>query len=121
MTSGRARPVIHLADVVVQSATDTPIHAGVPQGAAVGRYDLRWGEIACPAGRPETAHQIVNTGTTEMRYLAISAIAPAEICECPDSGKFGAFVDNAPDVSNVPARFRCIGRTVDTRDYREGE
>ncbi len=174
------KPLINLADVVVQSAADAPIPAGLPQGATAGRYDLRWGEvanrigahqlgynltvvapgkracpfhshraeeemffvlegtgelrygaaryplragdvIACPAGGPETAHQIINTGATEMRYLAISTIAPTEICEYPDSGKFGAFVDNPPDMGEAPARFRHIGRTVDTCDYWEGE
>src|SRR3954465_12031792 len=28
--------------------------------------------IACPAGGPETAHQIVNTGSVELKYLAVS-------------------------------------------------
>ncbi|MGS0997623.1 cupin domain-containing protein [Rhodanobacter sp. UC4451_H18] len=168
------KPVLNLADVVVQSAADTPIPAGLPQGATAERYDLRWGEvasrigarqlgcnltvvapgksacpfhshraeeemfvildgdgelrygdtrypvragdiIACPTGGPETAHQIINTGATEMRYLAISTVAPAEVCEYPDSGKFGAFADA------TAARFRHIGRTADARDYWEGE
>ena len=86
------------------------------------RLPIRTGDIiACPTGGPETAHQIINTGATEMRYLAISTIAPAEVCEYPDSGKFGAFVDNTPDMGNVPARFRHIGRRDDACDYWEGE
>ena len=43
--------------------------------------------IACPPGGPEVAHQIVNTGTTTMRYLALSTIVEIEACEYPDSGK----------------------------------
>ena len=86
------------------------------------RHAIRTGDIiACPTGGPETAHQIINTGTTELRYLAISTIAPAEICEYPDSGKVGAFVDNPPDMGSVPARFRHIGRHADACDYWEGE
>jgi uncharacterized cupin superfamily protein len=49
----------------------------------VRQYDV----IACPTGGAEVAHQIVNTGTTEMRYLAISTVAEIETCEYPDSGK----------------------------------
>jgi uncharacterized cupin superfamily protein len=62
-----------------------------------GEGELRFGEarypirthdvIACPTGGPEVAHQIVNTGTTTMRYLAISTLVPVEACEYPDSGK----------------------------------
>ncbi len=86
------------------------------------RHAIRTGDIiACPTGGPETAHQIINTGTTELRYLAISTIAPAEICEYPDSGKFGAFVDNTPDLGDLPVRFRHIGRRADACDYWEGE
>ncbi len=52
------------------------------------RYPLRRHDvIACPTGGPEVAHQIINTGTTVLRYLAVSTIADVEICEYPDSGK----------------------------------
>jgi uncharacterized cupin superfamily protein len=50
-----------------------------------------------------------------MRYLAISTQSPVEVCEYPDSGKFGAFADG------TPARFRHLGRMEDARDYWEGE
>jgi uncharacterized cupin superfamily protein len=52
------------------------------------RYPIRQHDvIACPTGGPEVAHQIVNTGTTTMRYLAVSTLAEVEACEYPDSGK----------------------------------
>ena len=47
------------------------------------RHDV----IACPPGGPEVAHQIVNTGTTPLRYLALSTIVEVEACEYPDSRK----------------------------------
>lgn len=47
--------------------------------------------ICCPAGGPETAHQIVNDSDDELTYLSISTMLPAEICEYPDSHKIGAF------------------------------
>jgi uncharacterized cupin superfamily protein len=62
-----------------------------------GEGELRFGEerfairkhdvIACPPGGPEVAHQIVNTGTTMMRYLALSTLVAVDACEYPDSGK----------------------------------
>lgn len=39
------------------------------------RYPIRKHDvIACPPGGPEVAHQIINTGTTAMRYLALSTL-----------------------------------------------
>ena len=57
------------------------------------RYPLRRNDvIACPTGGAEVAHQIVNTGATPMRYLAISTIVDLEACEYPDSGKVSVVV-----------------------------
>lgn len=54
------------------------------------RYPIRKHDvIACPAGGPEVAHQIINTGKTDLRYLALSTLADVEVCEYPDSGKVG--------------------------------
>ncbi|MBV9724743.1 MAG: cupin domain-containing protein [Gammaproteobacteria bacterium] len=54
---------------------------------AIRRHDV----IACPTGGPEVAHQIINTGTSEMRYLAVSNLEEVETCEYPDSRKLGIF------------------------------
>src|SRR6185312_5961723 len=64
-----------------------------------GEGELRFGEarypirkhdvIACPTGGAEVAHQIINTGTTPLRYLALSTLADVETCEYPDSQKIG--------------------------------
>lgn len=52
------------------------------------RYPIRRHDvIACPPGGPKVAHQIINTGTTTMRYLSLSTIAEVEACEYPDSQK----------------------------------
>ena len=39
----------------------------------------------------DTAHQIINTGSTPLRYYGISTMSLADVCEYPDSGKFGVF------------------------------
>ena|SRR5581483_2113303 len=52
------------------------------------RYPIRKHDvIACPPGGPEVAHQIINTGTTTMRYLSLSTLSEIEACEYPDSQK----------------------------------
>jgi uncharacterized cupin superfamily protein len=93
-----------------------------------GRGELRYGEaryplkpgdiVACPTGGADTAHQIINTGSEEMRYLSLSTMEPVEVCEYPDSGKFGAFAEADGDATR---RFRHIGREIDAHDYWEGE
>ncbi|HET7371018.1 MAG TPA: cupin domain-containing protein [Gammaproteobacteria bacterium] len=86
------------------------------------RYPLRAGDIiACPPGGPDTAHQIINTGKTELRYLSVSTLAPIEICEYPDSTKFGVYGELPPDKNAKPQRLRHLARREDTRDYWDGE
>ena len=52
------------------------------------RYPIRQHDvIACPTGGAEVAHQIINTGTTTMRYLSLSNLVELETCEYPDSQK----------------------------------
>jgi len=56
------------------------------------RYGIRKHDvIACPPGGPEVAHQIINTGSSDLRYLALSNLEDVEVCEYPDSGKIGIF------------------------------
>lgn len=43
--------------------------------------------ISCPAGGPETAHQIINSSSAKLRYLAISTMEATDIIEYPDSGR----------------------------------
>lgn len=84
-------------------------------------FPLRQGDIvACPAGGRDTAHQIINNGDSELRYLALSTRRYPEICEYPDSDKFGVMA-NTVDADGEPRMFRVIGREADGLDYWEGE
>ena len=75
------------------------------------RYPIRAGDvIACPPGGPEKAHQIINTGTTEMRYLAVSTKESPEICEYPDTGKIGILAEYPPAADGTPQGFRMVTR-----------
>lgn len=76
------------------------------------RYPIRRHDvIACPAGGPEVAHQIVNTGSETMRYLALSTMSKVEVCEYPDSGKVGIYARGV----------RKLFRAEDTVDYYDRE
>ena len=52
---------------------------------AVGPEDY----IVAPAGGPETAHQMINTGAEELVYLALSTQVVPDVVGYPDSGKIG--------------------------------
>ncbi|MEM9759351.1 MAG: cupin domain-containing protein [Pseudomonadota bacterium] len=88
-----------------------------------GEGELRFGEarysiramdvIACPPGGPEVAHQIINTGATTLRYLAVSTLAPVELAEYPDSGKIGVY--------GQVGKSRGSWRASDRVDYYDGE
>lgn len=86
-------------------------------------FPIREGDvIACPPGGPETAHQIRNTGTVELRYLAVSTRLGPEICEYPDSGKFGVYAELAPGKDGKPgSHFYFMGRPEQQLDYWAGE
>ena len=78
----------------------------------IRRHDV----IACPTGGPEVAHQIINTGTRTMRYLALSNLVEIEACEYPDSGKVGVVA--GPDGA---IRLRKLFRAENTVDYYDRE
>ncbi len=73
--------------------------------------------IANPAGAE--AHQIVNTGGSELSYLAISDINTVDIIEYPDSGKVG-LAAGVKDGDLSSARYKALGR-VTPADYFDGE
>ena len=82
-------------------------------------HSVREGDIiACPPGGKDCAHQMLNTGNEELRYLAVSTKIYPEICEYPDSGKFGILADPVEPNSQP---FRFVGRESLNVDYWEGE
>ena len=86
------------------------------------RYPIRQGDvIACPPGGPETAHQIVNTSGSELKYLAVSTSMTPELVDYPDSKKFGILADLGRGPDGTPQRFRFLGRADGSLDYYEGE
>ena len=81
------------------------------------RFPIRQHDvIACPPGGPEVAHQIINTGTTELRYLALSTLSEVDACEYPDSQKVSIVTGQRDD-----AGLRKIFRAENTTEYYDRE
>ena len=79
---------------------------------------VNWGTvIACPPG-DEYPHQLINTGTAELRYLVVSTMEYPDLSEYPDSNKVGAYGTAAvgPHVG-----FRALYVKDKNADYYDGE
>lgn len=76
------------------------------------RHDI----VACPPGGREVAHQILNTGEGELRYLALSTRDPFEIAEFPDSNKIMSMVGDYGRVE-----LRHVAKADDGVELLEGE
>ncbi|MDE9447621.1 cupin domain-containing protein [Xenorhabdus bovienii] len=72
--------------------------------------------VGAPAGGQETAHQIINTGSGPLRYLAMSANVSADVIEYPDSGKFQSVLKQQDG-----KLFHFVGRLSSEVDYWDGE
>jgi len=72
---------------------------------------VKAGDVVFIPPGPEYPHQFINTSNATMRYLSISTQEQVEICEYPDSGKYGAFAKG----------FRASQRTDGNLEYWDGE
>jgi len=75
--------------------------------------------IACPPG--DFPHQLINTGSSELRYLVVSTMEYPDISEYPDSNKIGAYATSA---GRPQTGFRALyvrDRNVNYYDGEEGE
>lgn len=72
--------------------------------------------IACPPGKRDVAHQIINTGATDLKYLAISTKERVDVVEYPDSDKVGVTVGDHGSMD-----LRAIFKAEQKVGYVEGE
>ncbi len=85
-------------------------------------HAIRAGDvISAPAGDGSTAHQIVNTGSGELCYLAFSTRLDPDVTEYPDSGKFTVSSMIPSGGGMMSAKFTHIGRKGSPIDYFDGE
>ncbi len=77
--------------------------------------------ISAPAGDASTAHQLINTGQEDLKYLSISTRNDPDICEYPDSEKYMVASGIPPEGGMMKAQFRILGRERELLDYWDGE
>jgi uncharacterized cupin superfamily protein len=76
------------------------------------RHPVKAGDlVGCPAGGPDTAHQLINTGSLPLQYLSMSSNLDPEVCEYPDSNKVGVWA----------GEFGYLTRGDRPVDYWDGE
>jgi uncharacterized cupin superfamily protein len=86
------------------------------------RWPIRAGDvISAVAGDASTAHQIINTGSVDIRYFAISTRNDPDICEYPDSGKWMVASGIPAGGGMMAAAFVMQGREKPRLDYWDGE
>ncbi len=84
-------------------------------------FPVKAGDVcAAPRGGPNTAHQLINSGSGPLRYIGISTLNDPDIAEYPDSGKFAA-IGIAPGPSFFEAHIKHIGKREDALGYWDGE
>jgi uncharacterized cupin superfamily protein len=82
------------------------------------RFVLRAGDIAsAPAGGE--AHQIINTGSEDLRYVGVSSMSSADVVDYPDSGKIG-IVAGVKNADFKAATYVGLGRFASAH-YYDGE
>lgn len=86
-----------------------------------GEFPVTAGDVCgAPRGGPETAHQLINTGDSTLKYIGISTMRDPEVVEYPDSKKFSAIAVK-PGKDFMSAHLKFVGRVEDGKDYWDGE
>ena len=81
------------------------------------RIPIRAGDVIDIPPGPEYPHHIINTSSAPLRYLSISTQKRPEVCEYPDSGKYGLYTG---DPGGIVAGRRMHRADTDL-DYWDGE
>ena len=81
-------------------------------------HPVRAGDIvAAPAGTQ--AHQLINTGSEDLRYLGISTMGGVDLVDYPDSKKI-AVAAGIKNADFKTATYAAVGR-IQPADYYDGE
>ena len=78
---------------------------------------IRAGDVIDIPPGPQYPHQIINTSNAPLRYLSISTQKSPEVCEYPDSGKYGVYTRDQGGLVGG----RRMHRAASDLDYWDGE
>ena len=92
---------------------------GIVKGLKGEERPIKKDDVLCLAAKDY--YQIVNTGSEELRYLAVSTKLSPDIAEYPTTGKFGVLAEFPVGADGKPRGFRFVGRESDSLNYWEGE
>ena len=85
------------------------------------QIEVRAGHFMTFRTGADHAHQLINTGSTPLRYICFSTMHSPEVAGYPDSGKLGIIAGRAPGGSGrVSAMRKCFKESSEV-DYFEGE
>jgi uncharacterized cupin superfamily protein len=111
------RPVINLDELELVPHEDGPFQGSYGViGERTGAQKLGCNLTICPPGGRDVAHQILKTGKSDLKYLALSTMERNEICEYPDSNKMGVYIGK-PGSRDI----RLMFRTEQAVDYFDRE
>ncbi|MEW6257606.1 MAG: cupin domain-containing protein [Pseudomonadota bacterium] len=96
--------------VILSGAGDVRFGASV---FAVSAGDV----VVCPAGGPETAHQLIAAADEPLCYLAVSTMNEPDVMEYPDSGKVTVFAGAPPGGDKAARTVELVVRKDSAVDY----
>ena len=86
-----------------------------------GSFPLEPGDyVAFPVGEA-SAHQVVNPGSTPLRYLCFSEMNHPDVVKYPDSEKLAVFGGDGPRPGAADEGFERVFETVAAVEYWRGE
>ena len=66
-------------------------------------YSVRAGDmLGAPAGGPDRAHQLINSGATTLKYFCVSDLPPVNVGDLPEVGELVINVRRADGTQAVP-------------------
>ncbi len=84
-------------------------------------YSISQGDIIAAPAMPELAHQITNTGSEDLHYLAVSTMKEPDIVHCPNSNKIGIMAGSPPGGDKSKRSLTAYFSLDSVKNYWSGE
>jgi len=82
---------------------------------------VRSGDYIALVAGPEGVHQVVNTGSDDLRFLCLSTMDDPDVTEYPETGKIGVFAGFTPGAPSGDRRISGFYSKEGTVGYWDGE